>query len=112
MASTDIEILKNALNFETRNGPRAWEAANVGASRQDINRLLGAGLRITTGDADGFHKMGLGEKMSQAKTFRACLLGLAAKVGWGTKPASVLIAINSMPESKNKDLLLSILKGE
>lgn len=44
MANTDIEILKNAQAFEARNGIRAWEASNVGASRQDINRLLGAEL--------------------------------------------------------------------
>lgn len=40
MASTDIEILNRALNYETKRGPQAWDAASIGASRQDINRLL------------------------------------------------------------------------
>ncbi|MDD5510499.1 MAG: LAGLIDADG family homing endonuclease [Dehalococcoidales bacterium] len=38
---TDMEILHRALNFEKR-GPQAWEIATVGASRQDINRLVQA----------------------------------------------------------------------
>jgi hypothetical protein len=42
MANTDAEILNNAIKFEAKNPLRAWEAANVGASRQDMNRLLGA----------------------------------------------------------------------
>jgi len=41
MANTDAEILNNAIKFEARYVMRAWEAANVGASRQQINSLLG-----------------------------------------------------------------------
>ncbi len=43
--ATDMEILIRALNFEKR-GPQAWEAATVGASRQDINRLAAAELIV------------------------------------------------------------------
>lgn len=37
--ATDIEILRRALDFETRRSPQLWEPANVGAGRTDINRL-------------------------------------------------------------------------
>jgi hypothetical protein len=43
--ATDMEILTRALAFEKR-GPQAWEAAVVGASRQDINRLVTAELIV------------------------------------------------------------------
>ncbi|MDD5081745.1 MAG: hypothetical protein PHU08_00085 [Dehalococcoidales bacterium] len=42
--ATDLEILKSALDFETRRAPQCWDAAKVGAGRADINRLLEAGL--------------------------------------------------------------------
>lgn len=37
--ATDIEILQRALDFEKQRSPQCWEAANVGATRVDINRL-------------------------------------------------------------------------
>jgi len=43
--ATDMEILTRALNFEKR-GPQAWDAAVVGASRQDINRLAASELIV------------------------------------------------------------------
>ena len=55
--ATDIEILQRALNFEARRALQCWEAANVGATRSDINRLLAEMLielrvhssKVTTG---------------------------------------------------------------
>lgn len=38
--ATDYEILQRALSWEARNAPRAWDAASIGATRQDINRLM------------------------------------------------------------------------
>jgi Holliday junction resolvasome RuvABC ATP-dependent DNA helicase subunit len=40
---TDIELLKKAEAWEARNTPRAWQALDIGATRQDINRLLDSG---------------------------------------------------------------------
>jgi hypothetical protein len=40
---TDIELLKRAETWEERNNPRAWQALDIGATRQDINRLLDSG---------------------------------------------------------------------
>ena len=41
--STDFEILKKAETWEIRNSPRAWQALDIGATRQDMNRLLDSG---------------------------------------------------------------------
>jgi len=40
---TDFELLKRAEAWEQRNAPRAWQALDIGATRQDINRLLDSG---------------------------------------------------------------------
>jgi hypothetical protein len=42
--ATDLQILCRALDFEAKNGPRAWDAARAGATQADINRLTGGGL--------------------------------------------------------------------
>lgn len=41
--ATDYEILKRAETWERANSPRAWQALDIGATRQDINRLLDSG---------------------------------------------------------------------
>ncbi len=41
--ATDFELLKRAEVWEGRNAPRAWQALDIGATRQDINRLLDSG---------------------------------------------------------------------
>lgn len=41
---SDQELLKSALDFEARMAPRAWGTADIGASRQDINRLMAGQL--------------------------------------------------------------------
>jgi hypothetical protein len=44
--ATDYELLQRALKWETRYSPGAWEAATIGASRADINRLVAADLIV------------------------------------------------------------------
>ncbi|MHB8084373.1 MAG: AAA family ATPase [Dehalococcoidia bacterium] len=41
---SDIDILRRAHKYESEHGPGCWEALNVGATRQDINRLKSAEL--------------------------------------------------------------------
>lgn len=41
--ATDFELLKRAETWEERNKPRAWQALDIHATRQDINRLLDSG---------------------------------------------------------------------
>jgi len=41
--STDFDLLKRAEAWEERNSPRAWQALDIGATRQDMNRLLDSG---------------------------------------------------------------------
>jgi len=41
--ASDLEVLKKAASWEERNAPRAWQALDIGATRQDVNRLLGSG---------------------------------------------------------------------
>lgn len=42
--ANDYELLRRALAWETRNAPRCWDAASIGATRSGINRLQGAEL--------------------------------------------------------------------
>jgi hypothetical protein len=42
--NTDLNILRQAMAFEEKRAPMAWEAMSVGAGRSDINRLVSAGL--------------------------------------------------------------------
>ncbi len=41
--ATDYEVLKRAEAWQARNPIGAWQALDIGASRQDINRLLDSG---------------------------------------------------------------------
>jgi hypothetical protein len=41
--STDIELLKRAETWQKRNPIGAWQALDIGATRQDMNRLLNSG---------------------------------------------------------------------
>ncbi len=40
----DMTLLQRALAFEAKHGPGCWDAARLGASRADINRLVGGEL--------------------------------------------------------------------
>jgi SpoVK/Ycf46/Vps4 family AAA+-type ATPase len=41
--STDLDVLKRAAAWEGKFQPRAWQALDLGATRQDVNRLLDSG---------------------------------------------------------------------
>jgi len=67
-------------------------------------------IRTSTSD-NGDHLFQMGEMKIRSKTLRGCTLALGKHLGWGSTPESIRESLIVLPESNNKRLLVSILKG-
>ena len=72
-----------------------------------------AELVIHTATHDsGDHFFQLGKVVVQAKTLRACVLGLAAQLDWGKSEKAIIETLRGMPATIDRDTLLAIMEGE